>query len=730
MTLEDPRPDEQLADLASQGDAAAAESLAQRYLASLFDFAIRASLDQAVAQSVVEATLARSVAEQEKRPPQLSFRAWLFGLVRDEALEGVRQRARPDAAPDEETTALSSIDDRFIRLDGGSYDREVALWAWQAARSQRPRDYSLLDLVLRRHIDAADVADIAALSRSGIYAVLGRLRGAFEESFATSALYFRRGHCPELDEIVSQEPSLAPALRREIGRHADGCDLCRRTRAGLPSAADVLSALLNVDLPAGFAERLVIAAATAAPDLDTAAAVPAEEEEQPAPGLVAGAAAAVAGIATPALLEPDSPAIGDAGEAEATIEAEEEILTPAEPLDEPLIDEQSLETVTEDEIETAEEAALDEESAGEVPAEDEEEPEAPLHAAGVQAAGAPLFDDEVAPQEPGAAPPLEEPPEMYEEPGEQEAPVSGYEEQVEDAEEPEEAGVALVPASATAVATVPGASLPVDRGVGGGFPPRRPPVAQGGRWFDRRGPRRLLTIAAVLLVSAIAGYIGIAVGDSLQGGGSSVSGTGGPLPTRSPGIRQVACGTAPINMDQGSRADLTFDAAALPNYQIANVAVRPVSIGTSALAVDAKAQQGLSVLFEALPVGGPPGQIDEYDLAVTFARGEERTLAQCRIRVAAVGPTATATPAPTQTPTPRPLPTFTPVVVATPTATPEPPTPTPTLEPPTATPTPTATSTPTATGTPPTSTPTVTGTPPTSTPTPTATPTVTETPAV
>jgi len=214
--------------------------------------------------------------------------------------------------------------------------------------------------------------------------------------------------------------------------------------------------------------------------------------------------------------------------------------------------------------------------------------------------------------------------------------------------------------------------------------------------------RRGHWLAALVALTAAAAYLGVAVGDSLESGGAA--GLLPSLPTRSPGVREIACGASPISLDQGDRATLAFDTADLPGFKLAGVNVEPVSASASLQAVDVEALEGAKVLFVALQVGGEPGRRDEYRLIVLFGRDEERVLSQCTVFV--VAPPASPTPTPTAT---RPAPTLPP---ATPTPAPvvetRTPEPTPIV---TGTPAPTSTSSPTPEGT---------GTPePTSTPAPT-----------
>jgi hypothetical protein len=182
-----------------------------------------------------------------------------------------------------------------------------------------------------------------------------------------------------------------------------------------------------------------------------------------------------------------------------------------------------------------------------------------------------------------------------------------------------------------------------------------------------------------------------------------------PLPTQTSGAREIACGTGPISLDQGSSAVLTFDSQSLSGYQISNIGVRGVSSTAIPQSIDARPQQGLSIRFEAQPIPGSAGRTDEYSLVVTFSKGEERTVSECTVRVRAPGTAVPATSTPVtqaspvaNTPTPTPVPPTQPPAA---TSTPLPPTAVPatsTPVPPTSTPPAlcTATPLPTATGTP------------------------------
>src|SRR3972149_4712030 len=151
MNLNERAPDDDILSPAQAGDHEAWEALVRRYLAPLYDLAIRITLDPSSAAAATAAALGRAAQEAGARAPELSVRAWLLGLARDEALTQPRERSRGDGAPDDPSDPAS--DAQFSALPDDhpfAHDPEVAAWAWQAARAQRPRDYSLMDLAVRR----------------------------------------------------------------------------------------------------------------------------------------------------------------------------------------------------------------------------------------------------------------------------------------------------------------------------------------------------------------------------------------------------------------------------------------------------------------------------------------------------------------------------------------------------------------------------------------------------
>ncbi|HEY7269349.1 MAG TPA: hypothetical protein VH951_05950 [Dehalococcoidia bacterium] len=712
------RSDEELHQLAIGGDAEAETELRNRFAPSLYDFALRVSLDPAVAEASIRAAFERPL---DERPASLTLSTWFLSLVRDDILERMRDRGRGGDSADART-ALSPVDPAFSTLaDGspGAGDTELGGWVWQAARAQRPRDYSLLDLSVRRGLSADEIAEAADMSHSGIYAILGRLRGFFEEAFAATLLYNRgRDGCPELAAIAQAHPALGPAGRREIGRHVEGCTACRQTRRSFPSPAEMLAAFVPVEAPQGVAPAPA-AAEPAAIEQPAAELEPDSPLQTALPLAAAGLGAeAEVVLADQLLAPPEAPAAIGEPTTEAEIEA------PTETQDEPegLVDEAGAIAAEErGEVESGREAA----AVAELPpaVETESGEGEVLEAAPAAAAPSPFEFEEIS----ASAETIAFAPEVTEE--QAVTDEEEFEDVAEDEEEdvyddqavPErglvgaDAGLPILAAPVAVDAAQDGAIIDErirfarDRylsGRGGGLPPRRP-WDRARDWFDGQDRTRMLFTGLVIIAGALAVYFGLAIGNSIEGGNGTASGDSlAALPTSTPGIRQIVCGAGPSTVDQGSKVRLDFDKNALPGYQIStNLGIQPTSPTASAQSVNANVVPPLSVEFEAKTIAGTSNRSDEYHLLVTFTKAGERDIrSDCTIVVRAPSlastavPTAQATIAATATATTRPASTAAPATAIPPTDTPAPATATPTVastSTPTRTPTATATRTPT-----------------------------------
>jgi DNA-directed RNA polymerase specialized sigma24 family protein len=509
------RSDEELVHALAAGDDLALAMLAGRHARGVYDFALRATLDPTVSAGVTQATFHRAADGASEPPAQIGFRTWLYSLALVEVLA---------VANDRSTSRLSLGDPRFTETDPPQ-EHEIALWAWQAARSLRTRDYCVLDLTLRRELAPEELADAASLTRNNLYASIGRARGAFEDSFAATALYLRgRDACPELARLTSSVGGggVRPALRHQIAEHAETCDACRETLASLPSASDIFAALVDVEMPADLPARVLVGdnVDANAPQLSLEA-----PPEAPAPA-------------------PEEPAAvpAQAGEEEPQPMA---VFSP------------------------------------------------PARASWSRPAGATLTTTNEA-----AASTANEAP----------------------------AGATVTTQAQPAAAAGPAVT-------------RRyvsdETLAERVRsWFDFGAQPIHWTYALLGVITVLAIYLGIAVGDSLQGGG----GDAGAVPfIATPGAGGVIDCGSPIMLTQGTSTVVSFDAKALGGYTIAGGTVVPTSAQAKPDGLQAISEDATSIRFTATRVDSTTARIDDYDLLVNWQHGSDAATSTCKVQVK-VGP--------------------------------------------------------------------------------------------
>jgi hypothetical protein len=184
-------------------------------------------------------------------------------------------------------------------------------------------------------------------------------------------------------------------------------------------------------------------------------------------------------------------------------------------------------------------------------------------------------------------------------------------------------------------------------------------------WFAPSYGRSFVWSYALLGVStAVAIYLGIAVADSFSRGG----GDSGAVPLDGGDVvREIACETGPISVDQGSTKVIEFDPDALDGFELDSVLLteKPATATDAALVVEVAGATALRA--EAAPVFSPTARTDAYGLQILWQRDDEDAVTDCPIVVnvpASTGPSptplVTGTPEAEETPegeeTPEPTP--------------------------------------------------------------------------
>lgn len=156
-----PLSDEELASLAESGDRQAFTRLYRRHSPGLYDFAVRVVWDRKVAASALKAASAEARDGLRDGRARGSPKAWLYATLHHAALDALLAREPIVAA------------DPTISFAGPSGDGEAV---WEAAAGLPPQEYALLDLNVRRELDAGELASSLGVARAPLADRLARLR--------------------------------------------------------------------------------------------------------------------------------------------------------------------------------------------------------------------------------------------------------------------------------------------------------------------------------------------------------------------------------------------------------------------------------------------------------------------------------------------------------------------------------------------------------------------------
>jgi RNA polymerase sigma factor (sigma-70 family) len=259
-TKDQEQPDEYLAAQVAAGDHAAFAGLFERYFDGVYDFALRTVRQPDLAATIVEATFIRAWEGIRRGRAGKNFKVWLYTVARKTAIDRIPRANRPasEVVPREfigRPPPFAQLDSAIPpRVQAALEDEELVGIVWNAAAVLSPKQYTILDMHLRRRITADELAEGLSITKSNSYTLLSRLRGALAES-VTYTVLIRRGRteCRELAFTVSQirGSPYAKKARREIQRHVRLCSRCQANKRQHVSPLDIFAGLVLVPAPPG-----------------------------------------------------------------------------------------------------------------------------------------------------------------------------------------------------------------------------------------------------------------------------------------------------------------------------------------------------------------------------------------------------------------------------------------------------------------------------------------------
>lgn len=219
-------------------DRAAARTLAQRpparyepYLDGLFTYCLSVLCDHDAATAALGEALALA---ERRRGPETSGdrRAWLYALARWACLrklaEAKQERLSTHAAGRggaERKRSAEPVADEVQEQRRS----ELALLAWPEAAGTTPEQREALELAVRHHLAAHEVAAVLGLDPATARELLASAACEVERTRAALAVV-ETGGCPSVARLTGDNQLvLSSALRKELVRHVDDCPRCRRS---------------------------------------------------------------------------------------------------------------------------------------------------------------------------------------------------------------------------------------------------------------------------------------------------------------------------------------------------------------------------------------------------------------------------------------------------------------------------------------------------------------------
>ncbi|NUP23563.1 MAG: hypothetical protein HOZ81_47415 [Streptomyces sp.] len=225
-------------------DRAAARTVAQRpparyepYLDGLFTYCLSVLCDHDDATAALGGALALAERRGQRVPEAAADRRpWLYALARWACLRKLAE-AKQKRQGSHAVSRHGAHRQTAARAEGPSVTeevqeerrRELALLAWPEAAGTTPEQREALELAVRHHLAAHEVAAVLGMEPATAREVLATAACEVERTRAALAVV-ETGGCPSVARLTGDNQLvLSTALRRELVRHVDDCPRCRRT---------------------------------------------------------------------------------------------------------------------------------------------------------------------------------------------------------------------------------------------------------------------------------------------------------------------------------------------------------------------------------------------------------------------------------------------------------------------------------------------------------------------
>ncbi|MFD3498914.1 hypothetical protein ACFWWT_16710 [Streptomyces sp. NPDC058676] len=202
------------------------------YLDGLFTYCLSVLCDHDTATAALGEVLA--LADKRRGPDAAGDRrAWLYALARWACLrklaEAKQKRQSTHAAGRVGAERRPSDTPPVSDETQEQRRRELALLAWPEAAGTTPEQREALELAVRHHLAAQEVAAVLGMDLAAARELLASAACEVERTRAALAVV-ETGGCPGVARLTGDNQLvLSAAVRRELVRHVDDCPRCRRT---------------------------------------------------------------------------------------------------------------------------------------------------------------------------------------------------------------------------------------------------------------------------------------------------------------------------------------------------------------------------------------------------------------------------------------------------------------------------------------------------------------------
>ncbi|MGI8761568.1 MAG: sigma-70 family RNA polymerase sigma factor [Jatrophihabitantaceae bacterium] len=228
------------------GDNAAFDAFYRRYARPVHDYALGIVRDRSLAEDVTQTTFLRAYEQRTTVRDPAAARAWLYRIAHNTAVNQVSRTVRTDELPDDAPIASTGPGP-----EQSAEQTDTAQLVWDAAASLEPRQFTVLDLALRKGLSSAEIGEVLGLDAAQASLALHRSRDALGNAVRYLLVARRRRHCDRLAELVPVGVrALTVEQRASVDRHMRRCPDCQHAALVLTTPDALFGAIPIAALPA------------------------------------------------------------------------------------------------------------------------------------------------------------------------------------------------------------------------------------------------------------------------------------------------------------------------------------------------------------------------------------------------------------------------------------------------------------------------------------------------